>query len=62
MGQHFSFLQFTQNVIIDDALISMDSLLMIDDLDWEPTTEEFSKAIGMMAPQKTPDSGLVPRL
>ena len=27
---------------------------MIDNLDCEPTTEEFSKAIGMMAPWKVP--------
>ena len=48
--QHFSLLYSTENIISDDALNIMDSLPMMDDLDCEPTTEELSKAIGMMVP------------
>ena len=48
--KHFFLLYSTQNIFTDDALNSMDSLLMMDDLDCKPTTEELSKAIGMMAP------------
>ena len=46
--QHFSLLYSTQNVVTNDALNSMDSLPMMDDLDSVPTTEELSK--DMIAP------------
>ena len=45
----FSLLYFTHNIIADDAFNSMDSLPMMDDLNCEPTTEELSKTIDMMA-------------
>ena len=38
----------------------MDSLLMMDNLDYKPTTKELSKDIGMMAPWKPPGSDGIP--
>ena len=50
--QHFSLIYSRQNVVTDDALQHMESLLVMDDLDNEPTHEELSKAITAMAPWK----------
>ena len=54
--KHFSLLYSTQNTVTNYALNSMDSLLMMDNLDSVPTTEELSKAIDMMAPWIAPGS------
>ncbi|MCP4267312.1 MAG: hypothetical protein GY777_17355, partial [Candidatus Brocadiaceae bacterium] len=58
--QHFSLLYSTRNIVTDDALDSMGSLPTMDDLDCEPTTEELSKAIDLMAPWKAPGSDGIP--
>ena len=46
--------------VTDDVLKSMGSLPTMDYLDCEPTTEELSKAVDLMAPWKVPGSDSIP--
>ena len=58
--EHYSELYSRENSVVDSALDAIEPLPIMEDLDAEPTMEEFSKAIDSLACSKTPGTDGVP--
>ena len=54
--EHYSELYSRMNVVSDEALMAMESLSIMDELDSKPTLEDISKALDLLS------SGMAPKM
>ena len=52
--EHYSELYSRMNVISEEALMAMESLSTMDELDSEPTLEEINQALDLLSSGKAP--------
>ena len=52
--EHYSELYSRVNVVSDEALMAMESLSIMDELDSEPTLEEINQALDQLSSGKVP--------
>ena len=57
---HYSNLYSRKTVVTDEALSSIEDLLVIDKADAQPTTEELKKALDTLSSGKVPGSDCIP--
>ena len=53
--EHYSDLYSRMNVVSEDALMAMESLSTMDELDSKPTLEEINKALDQLTSVKAPE-------
>ena len=52
--EHYSELYSRVNVVRDEALMAMESLSTMDELNSEPTLEDINQALGQLSSGKAP--------
>ena len=58
--EHYSELYSRVNVVSDEALMAMESLSIMDELDSEPTLEDFNQALDQLSSGKAPGNDGIP--
>ena len=58
--EHFSDIYSRENIVSPSALVAVECLPIMEELDTEPTLEELSKAINSLAAGKAPGSDRIP--
>ena len=58
--EHYSDLYSRVNVVSDEALMAMESLSIMDELDSEPTLEEINEALDQLSSGKAPRNDGIP--
>ena len=58
--EHYSELYSRVNVISEEALMAMESLSIMDELDSEPTLEDINQALDQLSSGKAPGNDGIP--
>ena len=58
--EHYSELYSRVNVVSDEALMAMESLSIMDELDSEPTLEDINQALEQLSSGKAPGNDGIP--
>ena len=58
--EHYSELYSRVNVVSDEALIAMESLSIMDELDSKPTLEDINQALDQLSSSKAPGNDGIP--
>ena len=53
--EHYSELYSRVNVVSDEALMAMESLSIMDELDSKPTLEDINQALDQLSPVRLPE-------
>ena len=60
MGEHYLELYSTENTVTDEALHTIESLLVMTELDTEPTEDELGKVIDSLTNGEAPGKYVIP--
>ena len=58
--EHYSELYSKVNVVSDEALMAMESLSIMDELDSEPTLEDINQTLNQLSSGKAPGNDGIP--